>query len=164
MTNIKIITILAILMIGILMTSGCTQTEESNSNNNPTPSGNMEDNPADKPNDNLENNVKPDADDWCSIGTYVTGSTGKMTVTGIENHKIQGNTMELCCSESEFTGEDFEMKQKVCYTQDEDYSLMWQSTPESNELVLFSESYPQGDKLCVKVFNPDGSILMEACD
>ncbi len=154
----KIITILAILMIGIIMTSGCTQTEETNPNNDQTPSDNLENNPEEG------NNAGLNDDEWCPVGSYVTTASGKMSVLGIEEQSIEGKTMDMCCSESEFTGEGFEMKQKICYDKTEEYSLMWQYTQESGDWYLFSETYPQGDKLCMKMFNPDGSILIEACD
>ena len=47
-----------------------------------------------------------------------------MTVLGIEEQIINGQTLDMCCSESEFTGEGFEMKQKVCYDKTKDYMLI----------------------------------------
>ena len=103
--------------------------------------------------------------DWCDTGTYVTTPQGKARVTGIEKHTINGKTVALCCTEVEISGDGGEgkVKFKTCYGKGDDYGVVFQYDEATGKMYKFMETCPGGDNKCMRMFNPDGTVLMKSC-
>jgi len=103
--------------------------------------------------------------DWCDTGTYVTTPQGKAKVTGIEKHTINGKNVDLCCTEVEISGDGGKgkVKFKSCFSKDEDYTVVFQYDEATGKLYKFMETYPEGDKICTRMFDPTGKVMMESC-
>jgi hypothetical protein len=92
--------------------------------------------------------------DWCAVGTYVTAPEGTMRVTGIEKHTINGKSVNLCCTEIEGSDEEVRtVKMKTCYSEDDDYELMFGYIKERGTWVKTMETYLEGDNICIRIFN-----------
>lgn len=101
---------------------------------------------------------------WCAVGTYVTTPEGTMRVTGIEKHTINGKSVNLCCTEIEGSDEEVgTVKIKTCYSKDNDYGLMFGYTEERGTWVKTMETYPEGDNICMRMFDEEGNVMMEGC-
>ncbi len=68
--------------------------------------------------------------------------------------------MDTCCQEVEAA----QQKQKICYGSENqvDYVIIWQIT-EAGKLVESMEGYLKGGKACIKMFDPEGNVLLESC-
>ena len=103
--------------------------------------------------------------DWCDTGAYITTPQGKAKVTGIEKHTINGKNVDLCCTEVEISGDGGKgkVKFKSCFSKDEDYTVVFQYDEATGKLYKFMETYPEGDKICTRMFDPTGKVMMESC-
>lgn len=146
-TNTKkygMMALLGVLIVGIVLISGCVQeSEEENATEQPT------EEPAGEP------RVGPS--DWCPKGTV--NPIEKSEITGIEKHTINGKTVNLCCKEMSPDGEKVV---KTCISKDAMYfvTFVYDGT---GKMYKSKEVYPEGDKVCSRLFNRDGTVIMERC-
>ncbi len=102
----------------------------------------------------------------CVAGAYMDTPEGRAKIIGMERHEIQGETRLLCCTEIATTVDDEVMRMKVCCgsTTDVKLSVSFIYDEEKGGYVRVSETYPKGEKSCVRMFDPEtGSLLSEVC-
>ena len=146
-TNTKkygIMALLGVLIVGIILISGCVEDSEKEY---------ATEQPAEEPAG--EPSVVPS--DWCPEGTV--NPIKKSKITGIEKHTINGKTMNLCCNEMSLDGEKV---LKTCISKDAMYvvTFMYDGT---GKMYKTKEIYPEGDKVCSRLFSRDGTVIMERC-
>ena len=146
-TNTKkygMMALLGVLIVGIVLISGCVQESGEES---------ATEQPAGEPTG--EPSVGPS--DWCPIGTV--NPIDKSKITGIEKHTINGKTVNLCCKEMSLDGEKM---MKTCSSKDAMYvvTFMYDGT---GKMYKSKEIYPEGDKVCSRLFSRDGTVIMERC-
>lgn len=95
--------------------------------------------------------------DWCPEGTV--NPIEKSKITGIEKHTINGKTMNLCCKEMSPDGEKV---MKTCISKDAMYFVTFMYD-ETGKRYKSKEIYPEGDKVCSRLFSRDGTVIMERC-
>ncbi|NOR77994.1 MAG: hypothetical protein GQ523_06160 [Methanophagales archaeon] len=147
-TNTKkygIMALLGVLIVGIVLISGCVEDSEKEY---------ATEQPAEEPAG--EPSVGPS--DWCPEGTVLPIEKSK--ITGIEKHTINGKTMNLCCKE--MSRPDGEKVMKTCSSKDAMYvvTFMYDGT---GKMYKTKEIYPEGDKVCSRLFSRDGTVIMERC-
>ena len=100
---------------------------------------------------------------WCAVGAYFTTPQGSMKVTGIEKHTINGISVDLCCGVIEMSGEEGTAKLKTCHSEDDGYGLVFHYNEDTGAWIKFMEMYPEGDKMCTRMFDEEGTVTMESC-
>ena len=138
--------LLGIVVLGVVLISGC-----------------IIDGPKEKPASTGEMQGKASA--WCDVGSYfnMPGTGVKMVVTGIEKHTIEGVSVEMCCNEVEVSAEATAIKMKHCYSRDDDYVIQWLYNEEEGKYVKSMEMFPKGDKDCLRMYDTNGTVIMESC-
>ena len=136
--------LLGVLIVGIVLISGCVDDSEKEY---------ATEQPAEEPAG--EPSVGPS--DWCPEGTV--NPIEKSKITGIEKHTINGKTVNLCCKEMSPDGEKVV---KTCSSKDAMYvvTFMYDGT---GKMYKTKEVYPEGDKVCSRLFSRDGTVIMERC-
>ena len=158
----RMMALLGVLIVGIVLISGCVQESgEESATEQPAeepateqPAGEpATEQPAGEPTG--EPSVGPS--DWCPIGTV--NPIDKSKITGIEKHTINGKTVNLCCKEMSLDGEKM---MKTCSSKDAMYvvTFMYDGT---GKMYKSKEIYPEGDKVCSRLFSRDGTVIMERC-
>lgn len=145
-----IILIVAVMIIGVTIISGCGKKIEQGHITNSVPKKPLIE----------EESLK------CAVGSYAIVAGAKYKITGVEKHTLAGKTMDLCCSEVEVevTGEAQKIKNCADMTNMSDYIITWQSNEETNrEYKKVMEVYQQGDQQCQKIFDPQENALSESC-
>ena len=146
-TNTKkygILALLGVLIVGIVLISGCVEdTEKEYATEQPA------EEPAGEP------SVGPS--DWCPEGTVIPIEKSK--ITGIEKHTINGKTVNLCCKEMSPDGEKVV---KTCISKDTMYGVTFVYDG-TGKMYKSTELYPEGDKVCSRLFSRDGTVIMERC-
>jgi WD40 repeat protein len=136
--------LLGVLIVGIVLISGCVDDSENDyATVQPT------EEPAREP------SVGPS--DWCPEGTV--NPIEKSKITGIEKHTINGKTLNLCCKEMSPDGEKVV---KTCNSKDAMYVVTFRDDG-TGKMYKTKEIYPEGDKVCSRLFSPDGTVIMERC-
>ena len=102
---------------------------------------------------------------WCDAGSYynMPGTGVKVVVKGIEKHTIEGKTVELCCTELEVSAEATTARMKQCYSRDDDYGIQFRYDEEKGIYVKSMEVFPKDGKNCVRMYDLDGTVIMESC-
>ena len=145
-TNTKkygIMALLGVLIVGIVLISGCVDDLEEYATEQTT------EEPAREP------SVVPS--DWCPEGTVIPIEKSK--ITGIEKHTINGKTVNLCCKEMSPDGEKVV---KTCISKDTMYGVTFVYDG-TGKMYKSKEVYPEGDKVCSRLFSRDGTVIMERC-
>jgi len=145
--------LLGVLIVGIVLISGCVDDSENDyatvqPAEEPATVQRAEE-PAREP------SVVPS--DWCPEGTV--NPIEKSKITGIEKHTINGKTMNLCCKEM---SPDGKMVVKTCNSKDAMYVVTFRDDG-TGKMYKTKEIYPEGDKVCSRLFSPDGTVIMERC-
>lgn len=146
-TNTKkygILALLGVLIVGIVLISGCVEESEKEY---------ATEQPAEEPAG--EPSVVPS--DWCPEGTVIPIEKSK--ITGIEKHTINGKTVNLCCKEMSPDGEKVV---KTCISKDTMYGVTFVYDG-TGKMYKSKEVYPEGDKVCSRLFSRDGTVIMERC-
>ncbi len=100
----------------------------------------------------------------CVAGTSKTVAGLKHTRTGMENHSIQGKSMDLCCWEQETSVG----KRKLCVDSNETpvgytYGIMWETPKSTGKTNKTMERYQKDGKSCQQFYNADGTAGPESC-
>ncbi len=102
--------------------------------------------------------------DWCAVGTYYTTPEGTVRITGIEKYTINGKSVNLCCTEIESSDEEVgTVIMKSCGSKDDEYVVAFDYTEERGTWVKIMETYPEGDNVCMRMFDEEGNVMMEGC-
>ncbi len=96
---------------------------------------------------------------WCKKGDdYNLEDKGiKTKISGTEKLSVFGTKMTLCCSVGTLNSQ----KIKFCFNQ-EQYGVQYLYDSKTKTYKKFSESHPDGNKTCVKVFT-NGEEGQELC-
>ena len=145
--------LLGVLIVGIVLISGCVDDSEKEYATEQPAEEHATEQTTEEP--AREPSVVPS--DWCPEGTV--NPIEKSKITGIEKHTINGKTMNLCCKEMSPDGEKV---MKTCISKDAMYfvTFMYDGT---GKMYKTKEIYPEGDKVCSRLFSPDGTVIMERC-
>jgi len=154
------IALLAALVAGVLLFSGCAQKAEDQA---PVTTLKVEEQAAVT---TLSEKAAGtgSGSPWCVVGSGYTLGGVSFKRTGIERHTLNGVSMDLCCGlgESARTGE----KTKKCSSEkgDRDYSITWLATEKTGgEYVLWKEIYQQDGKMCIRLFDAQGKEERVTC-
>lgn len=155
-TNTKkygIMALLGVLIVGIVLISGCVEESEKEYATEQPAEEHATEQTTEEP--AREPSVVPS--DWCPEGTV--NPIEKSKIMGIEKHTINGKTVNLCCKEMSLDGEKV---MKTCISKDTMYvvTFMYDGT---GKMYKSKELYPEGDKVCSRLFSRDGTVIMERC-
>jgi|GEM_PF-4107700 hypothetical protein len=119
------------------------------------------------PTTTAESTGKP-LSEWCAIGSHskVTTQEGmsEVKVTGIENLDIEGKEFTLCCGEIEVSVDGEHTKEKICYDETGDNSILFVYSEDKGEYVKTMVRYLKNGESCSKMFDEDGNVLIEMCE
>jgi len=106
--------------------------------------------------------------EWCSVGSYSKVSTvegvSNVKITGFEKFNIEGKELNLCCGEVEVSAAGEEKKEKLCYDENVDYSIVFVYNAEKGEYVKTMVKYIKDGKSCYKMFDENGNFRTEFCE